>query len=50
MRKLCIDEVGGVKMEKNEKKSVLQFEKSIFFTALFWVLLWLCISKMICKA
>jgi hypothetical protein len=39
------DEVGGVKMKKNEKKSVLQFEKMVFFllTALFWLLLWLCI-------
>ncbi len=37
MRKLCSDEVRGVKVKKNEKKSVLQFEKkSIFFTANFW--------------
>jgi hypothetical protein len=51
MRKLCIDEVGEVKMKKSEKKHVLQFEKKhIFFTALFWLLLWLCILKMICKA
>jgi hypothetical protein len=30
MRKLHTDEVGGVKMEKNEKRSVLQFEKTYF--------------------
>jgi hypothetical protein len=28
MKKLCTNEVGGVKMKKNEKKSVLQFEKA----------------------
>jgi hypothetical protein len=27
MRKLCTDEVGGVKMKKMKKKHVLQFEK-----------------------
>jgi len=27
MRKLCTDEVGGVKMEKIRKKHILQFEK-----------------------
>jgi len=26
MRKLCTDEVGGVKMKKMKKKHVLQFE------------------------
>jgi hypothetical protein len=35
-------------MKKNEKKSILQLKKHIFLTALFWLLLWLCISKMIC--
>jgi hypothetical protein len=40
MRKLCIDEVGGVEMKKKGKKSVL---KHIFSTALLWMLLWLCI-------
>jgi hypothetical protein len=47
-RKLCTDEVEGVKLKKNEKKKlVLQFgKKSIFFTTIFW----LCISKMICRA
>jgi hypothetical protein len=30
MRKLCTDEVGGVKMKKNEKKHILQFEKTYF--------------------
>jgi hypothetical protein len=49
MRKLSTDEVGGVKM-KQMKKLVLQFEKHIFFIALFWLLFWLCISKMICRA
>jgi hypothetical protein len=33
MRKLCTDEIGGVKMKKNEKKWVLQFEKTYF---LYW--------------
>jgi hypothetical protein len=28
MKKLCTDEVGGVKMKKNERKCVLQFEKT----------------------
>jgi hypothetical protein len=35
MRKLCIDEVGEVKMKKNEKKHVLQFEKNVFSLLLF---------------
>jgi hypothetical protein len=35
MRKLCNDEVGGVKMKKNEKKLILQFEKHIFFISFF---------------
>jgi len=31
MRKLCTDEVGGVRMEKNEKKKqLLQFKKTYF--------------------
>jgi hypothetical protein len=50
MRKLCIDEVGGVKMKKNEKNLFCNFKKHNFFIALFWLLLWLYISKMICKA
>jgi hypothetical protein len=29
-RKLCTDEVGEVKMKKNEKKCILQFEKTYF--------------------
>jgi len=34
MRKLCSDEVRGVKVKKNEIRCVLQLEKkSIFFTA-----------------
>jgi hypothetical protein len=35
MRKLCTNEVGEVKMKKNEKKRVLQFEKMFFFLLLF---------------
>jgi hypothetical protein len=52
MRKLCTDEVGEFKMKKfKKKKLVLQFEKNVlFFTTLIWLLLWLCISKMICRA
>jgi hypothetical protein len=53
-RKLCTDEIGEVKIKKSEKKKkkVLQSEKIYkFFTVLvFWLLLWLCISKMICRA
>lgn len=50
-RKLCTDEGGGVKMKKNEKKTTFcNLKNCIFFPALFWLLLWLCISKMICKA
>jgi hypothetical protein len=43
MRKLCTDEVGGVKMEKIRKKHIFQFEKKKILTALFWLLFWLCI-------
>jgi hypothetical protein len=50
MRKLCIDEVRGVKMKKNEKNLFCNSKKRIFLIALFWLLLWLRISKMICKA
>jgi hypothetical protein len=35
MRKLCTDEVGGVKMKKNEKKHILQFEKKYFLYCSF---------------
>jgi len=28
LRKLCTNEIGGVKMKKNEKKRILQFEKA----------------------
>ncbi len=47
LRKLCTDEVGGVKMKKN---TFCNSKKRIFFIALFWLLIWLCISKMICRA
>jgi hypothetical protein len=50
MRKLCTNEVGGVKMKKNEKKTHFVLKKYFFFTALLWLLLWLCISKMVCRA
>jgi hypothetical protein len=33
MRKLCIDELGGVKMKK---KVFYNMKKPIFFTAHFW--------------
>jgi hypothetical protein len=36
MRKLCTDEVGRVKMKKNEKKYVLQFEINLVFLLLFF--------------
>jgi hypothetical protein len=50
MRKLCIDEV-GFKMKKNEKNVCCNFKKKhTFFIAIFWLLLWLYISKMICRA
>jgi hypothetical protein len=35
MRKLWTDEVGMVKMKKNEKKPVLQFEKNLLFYCSF---------------
>jgi hypothetical protein len=47
MRKLCTDEVGGVKMKKKMKKARFAIRKN---TALVWLLLWLCISKMIRRA
>jgi hypothetical protein len=47
MRKLCADEAEGVKMKKNV---FCNTKKRILFTALFWLLLWHCISKMICAA
>jgi len=51
MRKLCTNEVGGVKMNKNKKYHILEFEKTYFlYCSFFWLLLWVCISKMICKA
>jgi hypothetical protein len=51
MRKLCTNEVGGVKIKKNEKKTRFAIRKKrIFFIALLWLLLWLCISKMIFRA
>jgi hypothetical protein len=43
---------GRVKIKKNEKKKkeFCNSKKRIFFTALYCLLLQLCISKMICKA
>jgi len=36
MRKLCIDEIIGVKMKKNEEKHILKFEKNIFSLVFFF--------------
>jgi hypothetical protein len=36
MRNLCTDEIGGIKMKKNEKKKCLGFEKTYFFYCSFW--------------
>ncbi len=46
MRKLCTNEVGGVKMKK--KKHILWFEKNVFSLLLFFGCSF-CISKMICR-
>jgi hypothetical protein len=35
MRKLCTDEIGGVKMKKNEKKTRFTIRKNIFSLLLF---------------
>jgi hypothetical protein len=35
MRKLCTDEVGGVKMKKNEKKTCFVIRKNVFSFLLF---------------
>ncbi len=43
--KLCTDEVGGVKMKENERNAFCNSK-----IVLSLLLLWLCISKMICKA
>jgi hypothetical protein len=40
MRKLCIDEVGGVKMKKKKKFKVLQYEKTYFLYCSFWAAPW----------
>ncbi len=47
MRKLCTGEIGGVKMEKKKKTFC---NSKVEFIAIFWMLIWLYISKMICKA
>ncbi len=39
MRKLCTNEIGGLKMKKSEKKVCFTFEKPVFFIGLFWLLL-----------
>jgi hypothetical protein len=36
------------KKGSNEKNMFLNMKKHIFFTALSWLVLWLCNSKMIC--
>jgi len=38
MRKLCTDEVGGVKMKKMEKNTFCNLKKNKIFTALFLLL------------
>jgi hypothetical protein len=46
MRKLCIDEVGRVKMKKNGNKRRFAIRKNVFSLLLFFGLfLWLCIYK-----
>jgi hypothetical protein len=40
MRKLCTDEIGGVKMKKNGKKHILQFEKTYFLNCSFLAVPW----------
>jgi len=42
--------VKGIKMKKKKKNSFAIQKKRIFFTALFGLIFWLCISKMICRA
>ncbi len=34
-------------MKENERNAFDNLKKRIFLTAVFWLLLWLCISKMI---
>jgi hypothetical protein len=46
IRKLCTDELGGVKMKKN---SFCNLKKLIFFTAFLGCSFGYGISKMICK-
>jgi hypothetical protein len=36
-------------MKKNEKIMFCNLKKMYFFYCFFWLLLWLCISKMLCK-
>jgi hypothetical protein len=35
MRKLCTNEVGGLKMKNNEKNAFFNFLKNVFFLLLF---------------
>jgi hypothetical protein len=52
MKKLCTDEVGEFKMKQKKKKTGFAIRKNVLFLnmTLIWLLLWLCISKMICRA
>jgi len=50
MRKLCTDEVRGFKIKEMKKKNVFCNFIFLNLTALFWLLLWLCIPKMIGRA
>jgi hypothetical protein len=38
------------KKKKNTHTHFEIFKKCIFFIDLFWLLLWICISEMICRA
>jgi len=37
------------KRGQNEKKHILQFEKMYLLYYFFWLVLWLCVSKVICR-
>jgi hypothetical protein len=36
MRKLCIDEIGGVKMKKQEKKAHFVIQKNVFYFFIYF--------------
>jgi hypothetical protein len=41
---------GQNEKKKRKQNAIYNSQKHIFFTARVWLVLWLCISKMICKA